>query len=82
MFPNDESYDRANQYVHSHSSSFVKEDGSFDSEKAIDYKLGQLEDSREKIDYSVTFHFFKDSDNHWVMSDLSSSDLEKINGLF
>lgn len=82
IFDFKESYDRANQYVHSHSSSFVKEDGSFDSEKAIDYKLGQLEDSREKIDYSVTFHFFKDSDNHWVMSDLSSSDLEKINGLF
>jgi len=82
VFDLKDSYDRANHYVESHASNFEKEDGSFDEEKAIDYKLSQLEDVKEKIDYSITFHFIKNKDNQWNMSDLSSSDIEKINGLF
>ncbi len=75
-------YDKANSYVESHRESFEDEKGDLDINKIIDYKLEQLESAKEIIDYSLKINFYKDSSDHWLMSQLSLSDLQKIDGVF
>lgn len=75
-------YDKANSYVESHRENFEDEKGDLDINKIIDYKLEQLESAKEIIDYSLKINFYKDSSDHWLMSQLSLSDLQKIDGVF
>ncbi len=77
-----DSYEKANSYVIAHKDKFLNSSNEMDDKKAIDYKLGQLEKAVDSIDYSITINFYKNDKNQWVMSELSSSDLDKISGIF
>ena len=77
-----DTYEKANSYVTAHKDKFLDSSGNMDDKKVIDYKLEQLEKAVETMDYSITINLYKNNKNQWIMADLSSSDLEKINGTF
>lgn len=75
-------YEKANSYVLAHKDNYLNPEGNLDDEKVTNYKLEKLEKAIDKIDYSIVINYYKNDKNQWVMSELSSSDLEKINGTF
>ena len=75
-------YDKANSYVEAYKDKFMNDKKEFDVSKAVDYKLEQLEDARDTVDYSIIVTFYKDKLGKWVMNDLSEADLSKIDGTF
>ena len=72
--------EKANSYIEVYSDKFVS-DGKFDSYKAIDYKLDQLEATDERIEYTIEFSYYKNNDE-WVMFDLADATLKKLNGTY
>lgn len=72
--------EQANSYIEVYGSKFNK-DGEFDEYAAIDYKLKMLDETETKVDYSITFNFYKENGT-WVMDELNETDLKKINGTY
>ncbi len=72
--------EKANQYIEAYPDKFQK-NGAFDSLKAIDYKLEVLKNYRERVNYSIEFAYSKQN-KQWVFMDLSSTDLEKLDGVY
>ncbi len=75
-------YDQADAYVESHRNKYEDKDGNFDTTKAVNYKLDQVEKASETISYSINIQFFKDDLGKWVMQNLSDADLKKLSGTF
>lgn len=72
--------EQANSYIAVYGDKF-KKDGKFDEYAAIDYKLEMLDQMETKVDYTITFNFYKD-DGTWTMDDVLEADLKKIRGTF
>ena len=68
------SYDKATSYL-----SLYGKDKS--NEKKVDYKLKEMEHTKEKEKYSIEFTFHK-LDGEWHMIDPSEADLQKLAGTF
>lgn len=77
-----DAYEKANSYVFAHKDKFVNEKGDMDEAEVINYKLEQMEKAKDTVDYSIVINYYKNDANQWVMTDLSSTDLEKISGTF
>ena len=45
------------------------------------YKLNELKNFNERVDYTIDFYVVNTKDG-WVVSKLSNSDLEKIHGIY
>ena len=56
------------------------EEGNY-SEEAYDYQLGQMENVKETVKYTVTFYLTK-KDKEWQIDDLSESTKQKIHGIY
>lgn len=72
--------EQANSYIAVYGDKF-KKNGKFDEYAAIDYKLEMLDDVETKVDYTITFNFYKD-DGTWIMDEVLEPDLKKIRGTF
>lgn len=72
--------EQANSYIAVYGDKF-KKDGKFDEYAAIDYKLDMLDDVETKVDYTITFNFYKNGKT-WIMDDVLETDLKKIRGTF
>lgn len=72
--------EQANSYIAVYGDKF-KKDGKFDEYAAIDYKLEMLDEVETKVDYTITFNFYKE-DGTWTMDEVVESDLKKIRGTF
>lgn len=46
-----------------------------------DKVLDELEDAKEKITYTIEFTLSKDSDDNWVVNELTTEDKEKLLGI-
>ena len=77
-----ETYEQANSYVFAHKDKFLDESGNLDNDKVINYKLEQMEKAKDTIEYSIVINYYKNSNNQWEMTELSSTDLKKISGIF
>ena len=77
-----DAYEKANSYVFAHKDKFVNEKGDVDEAEVINYKLEQMEKAKDTVDYSIVINYYKNDRGQWVMTDLSSSSLEKIAGVF
>ncbi len=71
----------ASNYLKDHQDEFNDDDGEYDISKYIDYKLDQMKNMMDKVEYTIEFYVVKTSDG-WVVSSLSDSDLEKIHGIY
>ena len=75
-------YERATTYIATHEDKFTNENGELDNDKVISYKLEQLENTVESVEYTITIKFYKNKDNEWVMTNPSKTDLSKLDGTF
>lgn len=52
-----------------------------DNDKFLDYKLGLLEEVKDKKTYTIEFSLTKENDK-WKMDSLSDTDIEKLHGIY
>ena len=71
----------ASQYLADNPDKFNDENGKYDVEKFITYKLEQMKNNVDTVEYTIDFYVVKTSEG-WVVSSLSRSDLEKIHGVY
>lgn len=71
----------ANNYLSLHPDEFNDEKGVYDVQKFFEYKLEQMKNTTDKVEYTIDFYVVK-TGNNWVVSSLSNTDLEKIHGIY
>ena len=71
----------AAEYLVQHPEEFNNEQGVYDSTLFTKYKLDKMKTSLDTVDYTIEFYVVKTS-NGWTVSSLSTSDLEKIHGIY
>ena len=71
----------ASNYLKDNRDEFNDNNGIYDVAKYMDYKLEQMKNMLDRIEYTIEFYVVKTSDG-WVISSLSDSDLEKIHGIY
>ena len=54
----------------------------FDVLEYNNQKLDKLEKTKEKVAYTLEFTVVKDNDGNWQLSNLSSDDIKKIQGMY
>ena len=68
-------------YFNDHNEEFNDDEGNYDKEKFMDYKLQKMKEASDLIVYTIDFKVVKDGDD-WKVSQLSNDDLEKIHGIY
>ena len=71
----------SNNYLTEHREEFYKEDGVYDKEKFENYKLEELKNTNDKVDYTIDFTLTK-VDGDWAIDNLNDEQLEKIHGVY
>lgn len=71
---------KANNYLEENPDEF-KSDDVYDKSLFTDYKLKQLEDVNETVDYTIDFYLTK-VNNKWELNELTNEQLEKIHGVY
>ncbi len=71
----------AHLYLENNRSLFLDEDGEYDSDKFMDYKLDKMKDTTDRIEYTITFTVMKE-DGEYVVSQPTPDDLLKIHGIY
>lgn len=72
----------ASEYLTEHSSLFINDDGNYDEDKFLDYKLDQMQQNSDTVEYTINFSLSKDDNDNWQINELSQEDLEKIHGIY
>lgn len=60
---------------------FTDENGNYNDSLFTRYRLDKLKEAKSTISYTINFNLTKKKDE-WVLDDLSSEDMNKINGLY
>ena len=60
---------------------FTDEDGNYNNLLFSNYRLDRLKEIEDTVTYTIEFNLTKDNDE-WVVEQLSSEDMSKINGLY
>jgi len=68
-------------YLASHRDEFVTEDDIVDTEKFMTYKIGKMNDVKDKVTYTINFTLTKE-DGTWKLDDLNDIDRLKLHGLY
>ncbi len=72
----------ADEYLTNNPDKFKgKDNDDYDDESFINYKLEQMQDNTDTIDYTIVFNLTK-TDDKWQVEQLSNDDLEKIHGVY
>ena len=69
-------------YYENHKDEFSDEDGNYDKDKFVNYKLEQMKMATDTISYEIEFKVINNGDNDWEVSQLSNDDLEKLHGIY
>ena len=60
---------------------FNDEDGNYDYDKYLKYRLNLMKNSKDRIEYTLELKFTK-KDKKWVIEPLKDEDMDKINGIY
>ncbi len=71
----------ASLYLENNKEEFNNENGEYDLDKFLDYKLNKMKMTTEKIDHEITFTVTKENDKY-VLEQPSDIDLKKIHGIY
>lgn len=77
-----EAQSSASSYLNSHMDEFKDEDGKYDNDLYLDYKLKQMKEVTDTVEYTIDFNVEKDDNGNWKVTNLSDTDLEKIHGIY
>lgn len=70
----------AGDYLLAHSEEFYNQ-GVYDQDKFIDYKLSLMEETTKRVEYTITMNL-KNRDEMWTILELDNVTLEKIHGIY
>lgn len=70
----------ANDYLESHPDEFLKNDV-HDKDKFMEYKLKNMLDASDRVEYTITVELEKE-DDEWVPTSFDKTTLEKIHGTY
>lgn len=70
----------AQNYLEEHEQEFVT-DGNVDYQKFMDYKIDKMQNTTEKIQYTILFSVHKE-DGVWILDDIGDDARRKIHGLY
>lgn len=68
-------------YLANNLEEFNGDNGSYDNEKYMDYKLEQMKKTTDTVEYTIDFNLTKEDDK-WRVEQPSTEDLEKIHGIY
>lgn len=71
----------ASKHLASNPDEFNDENGIYDITKYITYKLDQMINATDTVDYTIDFYVVKTAKG-WTVSSLSKTDLEKLHGVY
>lgn len=71
----------AESYLLTHKEEFLTDTNDVDDTKFMDYKLKQIDDSKDKIKYTIHFVLEK-KDKEWKLEDITDIDRQKLHGLY
>lgn len=60
---------------------FNDEFGNYDIQKYLSYKLNLMEQTDDRVDYTIEFNLVK-TEKGWQLNELSNSDIEKLHGIY
>lgn len=71
---------QSNNYLVEHKEDFLK-DGIYDKSLFELYKLEQLDNTKDRVDYTIEFQL-KKIDDEWQIKNLTNEQLQKIHGIY
>ncbi len=78
-------YNKANQqassYFTANQNEFLNEDGSVNETKFLDYRLGLMNNLKDRVKYTLEFSATK-KDDKWFLDDITEDMIQKINGIY
>ena len=72
----------ADKYLEEHKEEFYGTDKKVDMDKYMEYKVGKLNDAKDKVTYTIYFTLSKDEEGKWKLNDLSEKERLKLHGLY
>lgn len=71
----------ADKYASEHIEEF-RDNGVYNSDLFMDYKLKQMKETKDTIDYTITFNLEKKENGNYQVINVSDEALEKIHGIY
>ncbi len=71
----------ASNYLQNNPTEFNNDNGEYDVNKFLDYKLDKMKNTTERIEYTITFTVTKEDDKY-VVAQPTENDLKKIHGVY
>lgn len=71
----------ANKYLEEHREEFNDENGNYSATKFMDYRLKNMKNTNDFIEYTITFSVSKENDTY-VVAQPTDNDLLKIHGIY
>ena len=71
----------ASVYLENNRDEFNDENGDYSEEKFLEYKLDQMKDTTDKVEYTIIFTVIKENDKY-VVEQPTENDLMKIHGIY
>lgn len=72
----------AASYLNENQNEFVDDNGTYDENLFLDYKLDKMKKMTDTVEYTIIFNVTKDKDDKWQVKEISDDDLEKIHGIY
>ena len=70
------------QYYTNNPNEFKKDvNGKTSEQKYVEYRLGKLADTTDRVRYTIDFNLTKDN-NKWILNDIDDTTRQKIHGLY
>lgn len=71
----------AEDYLANNASEFNDDTGSYSQDKFTNYKLDKMEDSKDKVTYTLQLTLTKEDDK-WELDNLTETERQKIHGIY
>jgi len=71
----------AEEYLANNSGEFNDDEGNYSINKYIDYRLDKLEDTKDKVKYTLELTLTKE-DEEWEVDNLTETERQKIHGIY
>ncbi len=71
----------AKDYLANNPDKFNDESGEYSEKLYVDYQLEKLEEAKDTVKYTIDVNLTK-KDDSWSVNDLSTTEYEKINGIY
>lgn len=72
---------KTKKYLNDNPDKFKDNKGNYDETKFVDYQLGELKKSKERVKYTMDIHLTK-KDKEWKLDSLTDEQEQKLHGMY